>query len=123
MVGEKPWKTYIRSKQNFPDFRTIGFFGVYDRHNGKETANYIGTNLHLNVFKKIRKLGKENIGSTAITAMTTSSQIVYVRNVGDSRAMMSVAGLAKPLSKDHKLTNDDEKKESNEQEDMYNIVV
>ena len=34
--------------------------------------------------------------------------------------MMSVVGLAKPLSEDHKLTNDDEKKESNEQEDMYN---
>ena len=84
--------------------------------------------MHLNIFKLLHEFGEENIekaikdgfmqtdsnmkadqkddvgypGSTAVTAVITPSQIVYVGNAGDSRAVMSVDGLAVPLSVDHK---------------------
>jgi len=121
----------IAIENNIPDSSDYSFFGVYDGHLGKHTAEYIGTNLHLNVFKKIREVGEENIeeaikdafmetdsdwkdksselsvpdncsGSTAVIAVITPSKIVYVGNAGDSRAVLSVSGLAIPLSEDHK---------------------
>src|SRR4051794_19328897 len=44
-----------------PDFLNYSYFGVYDGHGGRTTADYIGANLHHNVFKNIRELGEENI--------------------------------------------------------------
>ncbi|RIA93783.1 phosphatase 2C-like domain-containing protein [Glomus cerebriforme] len=113
-------------ENNIPDFPGYSFFGVYDGHLGKETSEYLGENLHVNIFKKIHEVGEENIenaikdafmqtdndwnvksdsgtsGSTAVIAIKTPNDIVYIGNAGDSRAVMSVAGLAIPLSEDHK---------------------
>ncbi|CAG8536379.1 uncharacterized protein OCT59_025347 [Rhizophagus irregularis] len=115
---------------NIPEFPDYSFFGVYDGHQGKHTSEYLSKNLHLNIFKKIHEIGEENIeeaikdafmqtdddwkdessnysfkcndGSTAVVTVITPNKIVYVGNAGDSRAVMSVGGLAIPLSEDHK---------------------
>ncbi|RIA79934.1 phosphatase 2C-like domain-containing protein [Glomus cerebriforme] len=133
---------------NIPGFSNYSFFGIYDGHCGKDTAQYISKNLHHNIFKKLDELGEKNIenaikdafmktdddwkieigiepssdeydvkksiysakssGSTAVIAVVTPDKIVYVGNTGDSRAVMSVAGLAVPLSEDHKPYNENE---------------
>src|ERR1044072_3841771 len=107
---------------NIPNFTGYSFFGVYDGHGGKEVAEYISENLHLNIFKKIHEIGEDNIekaikdafvqtdnecknkvkskhsGSTAVIAIITPNQMVYVGNTGDSHAVMSDAGSALTLS-------------------------
>jgi protein phosphatase 2C family protein 2/3 len=132
------WRKYMEDtstiETNIPGFLNYNFFGVYDGHRGKTTSKYISKNLHLNIFKKIHELGEENIekaikdsfmqtdsewkvvitdgdnaGSAAVIAVITPNRIVYVGNAGDSRAVMSVAGLAVPLSEDHRPNNNEEK--------------
>eukprot|EP00252_Welwitschia_mirabilis_P003310 TRINITY_DN133_c0_g1_i2.p1 TRINITY_DN133_c0_g1~~TRINITY_DN133_c0_g1_i2.p1 ORF type:complete len:228 (+),score=50.78 TRINITY_DN133_c0_g1_i2:238-921(+) len=49
----------------------------------------------------------ENVGSTAVVAVVSSTQIV-VANCGDSRAVLSRDGKAIPLSSDHKPNREDE---------------
>ncbi|GBC08016.1 hypothetical protein RclHR1_07860010 [Rhizophagus clarus] len=130
------WRRNMEDKHtvegNIPEFPGYSFFGVYDGHLGSDTAEYISKNLHLNIFKKIREIGEENIeeaikdgfmqtdndwkdetsesrknthldsGSTAIVAVMTPNKTIYIGNAGDSRAVMSVCGSAKPLSEDHR---------------------
>jgi protein phosphatase 2C family protein 2/3 len=124
------WRMHMEDKHiiegNIPGFPGYSYFGVYDGHLGTSTVEYISENLHLNIFKKIQEIGEENIeeaikdafmqtdndwkdkidsedksGSTAIVAVITPNKIVYIGNAGDSRAVMSVSGLAVPLSEDH----------------------
>jgi len=44
-------------------------------------------------------------GSTAVTAILIDSKMLYVANVGDSRAVISKGGEAKQLSIDHEPGN------------------
>ncbi|RGB27414.1 phosphatase 2C-like domain-containing protein [Rhizophagus diaphanus] len=136
---------------NIPEFPDYSFFGVYDGHQGKYTSEYLSKNLHLNIFKKIHEIGEENIeeaikdafmqtdddwkdessnypkyndGSTAIVTVITPNKIVYVGNAGDSRAVMSVGGLAIPLSEDHKpnLVNESQRIiQAGESPSNYNV--
>lgn len=53
-------------------------------------------------------LKDEMSGSTAITALHKGSDL-YVGNVGDSRCIASINGVAEPLSHDHKPSNPGEK--------------
>ncbi|KAJ7600523.1 phosphatase 2C-like domain-containing protein [Mycena floridula] len=125
---------------NILDFDTgetespTGFFGVYDGHGGAAVAKYAGQNLHKRLLNdelyrakqyeaalKRTYLGtdediladpvisKDSSGCTAVVALLLSSTI-YVANAGDSRSIISVKGVAKPLSTDHKPNDEGEKK-------------
>ncbi|KAI7857112.1 phosphatase 2C-like domain-containing protein [Circinella umbellata] len=103
------------------------FFGVYDGHGGATIAQYTGQILHKkiresshfdkNEFKEALKDGFISIdkdlsedgnfaydpsGCTAVTALVTPDNRIFVANAGDSRSVISVKGKSKALSFDHK---------------------
>uniref|UniRef100_A0A0D6R6L6 protein-serine/threonine phosphatase n=1 Tax=Araucaria cunninghamii TaxID=56994 RepID=A0A0D6R6L6_ARACU len=110
----------------------VGFFGVFDGHGGSRAAEYLKHHLfenlinHPNFFTDTKQAISESYqqtdadflkvessiyrddGSTASTALLVGDQL-YVANVGDSRAVISKAGEAIPLSEDHKPNRDDER--------------
>ncbi|ORX59423.1 PP2C-domain-containing protein [Hesseltinella vesiculosa] len=109
------------------------FFAVYDGHGGSEVAKYSGSHLYKRILDSkayhdghIRGAMKEgylgidedlradpqykNVGSgcTAVAALITKDNDLYVANAGDSRAVLSVEGRGIALSQDHKPTNEKE---------------
>ncbi|KAI9597308.1 phosphatase 2C-like domain-containing protein [Syncephalis fuscata] len=113
--------------------KRVSFFGVYDGHGGQRVAEYTGRMLHLRIarddafaegdYKKALKNGylgldidirndpdysNETSGCTAVSAIITEDNRIFVANAGDSRAVLSIDGEAKPLSFDHKPGNPDE---------------
>jgi len=110
----------------------VGFFGVFDGHGGSRAAQYLKQYLFDNLIRHPKfmtdtKLAITEIyqqtdaeflkasssiyrddGSTASTAVLVGHNL-YVANVGDSRAVMSKAGEAIPLSEDHKPNRSDER--------------
>jgi len=48
-------------------------------------------------------------GCTAVVALLTHDNKIYVANAGDSRSVLGVKGLVEPLSFDHKPTNEGER--------------
>ena len=58
--------------------------------------------------RKDESLKDEMSGSTAITMLYRKSKL-FVGNVGDSRCIACINGLAEPLSSDHKPCNEEEK--------------
>ncbi|KAF8636043.1 hypothetical protein AX15_000200 [Amanita polypyramis BW_CC] len=108
------------------------FFAVYDGHGGGRVSKYAGENLHkrlategayheqrYDVALKKAFLGtdedmlatreRDTSGATAVAALVTADKKIYVANAGDSRSVISVRGEVKPLSYDHKPTNEMEK--------------
>ncbi|KAJ6613346.1 phosphatase 2C-like domain-containing protein, partial [Mycena sp. CBHHK59/15] len=109
------------------------FFAVYDGHGGGTVAKFAGQNVHKRLVAeesykesqydealKRAFLGtdedllanpahtRDPSGCTAIAALATKDKI-YVANAGDSRSVISVKGEVKPLSFDHKPSNEVEK--------------
>lgn len=103
------------------------FFGVYDGHGGARVAEACRERLHRVLEEEIVE-GKEGlgiewnkvmegcfrrmdeevekdrmVGSTAVVAVVSKDEVV-VANCGDSRAVLCRAGVAMPLSIDHKVT-------------------
>mmetsp|Transcript_9902 Transcript_9902/g.17248 ORF Transcript_9902/g.17248 Transcript_9902/m.17248 type:complete len:426 (-) Transcript_9902:452-1729(-) len=117
------------------DLGTLGsscaFLGVYDGHGGREAADFLAENLHVNVTKSAffpKDLPKSfhdaflktddmllsestsinsGAGSTAVLALVTEDSLV-VANAGDSRCVMSRAGKAIDMSTDHTPFRPDE---------------
>jgi len=110
------------------------FFAVYDGHGGGTVAKFAGQNVHRRLVTeetyhekeyeaamKRAFLGTDEdlradparshdpSGCTAIAALITHDNKIYVANAGDSRSVISVKGESKPLSFDHKPGNDIEK--------------
>lgn len=105
------------------------FFAVYDGHGGSHVANACRERLHEMVAEEVvgggenkvdwqklmegcfSKMDEEvnciasarTIGSTAVVAVVAEQELV-VANCGDCRAVLSRAGVALPLSTDHKVT-------------------
>ncbi|KAK5643526.1 hypothetical protein RI129_007371 [Pyrocoelia pectoralis] len=111
---------------SLPDDPGSAFFAVYDGHGGAKISDYAGKHLHKYITKRNEykegnvidamkqaflemdevmqneeTLKHEQAGSTAIT-MVIKENRVFCANVGDSRAVASVKGVAEPLSSDHK---------------------
>ncbi|KAI8367262.1 phosphatase 2C-like domain-containing protein [Blakeslea trispora] len=109
------------------------FFGVFDGHGGSTVAQYTGQTLHKKVlesehFQKKdyglalkdaflaldKSLIEDNSfaydpsGCTAIAALVTEDDRIIVANAGDSRGILSIDGKVKPLSYDHKPTDEAE---------------
>ena len=51
------------------------------------------------------QIEKEPSGCTAVATLVSDDCTIYCANAGDSRAVLSDAGVAKPLSFDHKPMN------------------
>ncbi|PKC67547.1 PP2C-domain-containing protein [Rhizophagus irregularis] len=114
------------------DKKGYSFFGVYDGHGGQNIAKYSGAHLHEriardpafpnNIEEAIKSgfLGTDEdlrndsqyandpSGCTAVTSIITPQNQVYVGNAGDSRAVISIDGIANPMSNDHKPVNKEE---------------
>lgn len=114
--------------------KSMALFGVFDGHGGEKAAIYTGENLprillEQQSFKegqyeqamkdsflamdvaltKDELLSKDPSGCAATSVLITKDQIICA-NAGDSRTVMSVKdGECKPLSFDHKPTNEGEK--------------
>ncbi|KAI9282651.1 phosphatase 2C-like domain-containing protein [Sporodiniella umbellata] len=111
----------------------LSFFGVFDGHGGSTIAQYTGESLYRKLlesehFKKKEykeafkdaflsldkdlladsKYATDPSGCTAVTALITQDNHIIVANAGDSRAIISTSGKAKPLSYDHKPTDQTE---------------
>lgn len=115
---------------SLPDDPGTAFFAVYDGHGGAKIAEYAGKHLHKYITKQSlykegnvveglkqafleiddamlndESLKYEQAGSTAVTVVIKDNKL-FCANVGDSRAVASVKGIAEPLSCDHKPTNE-----------------
>ncbi|XP_010469904.1 PREDICTED: probable protein phosphatase 2C 25 [Camelina sativa] len=113
--------------------RKQAIFGVYDGHGGVKAAEFAAKNLDKNVVEEVDGkrddseisdavkrgylmtdaafLKEKDVkgGSCCVTALVKEGNLV-VANAGDCRAVMSVGGVAKALSSDHRPSRDDEKK-------------
>ncbi|POY75513.1 hypothetical protein BMF94_1415 [Rhodotorula taiwanensis] len=113
--------------------KPTSFFAVYDGHGGSTVAKFAGDTVHSRLannahFKKrdweasLKRAYLETdedlranpdfkgdpSGCTAVSTIITPEMNIICANAGDSRAVMSVGGEAKPLSFDHKPTNQGE---------------
>ncbi|PWA41168.1 hypothetical protein CTI12_AA443730 [Artemisia annua] len=106
------------------------FFGVFDGHGGPKAAAFAAENLYKNIVTEVEKTGENNIteaikqgylntdaqflvqdhrgGSCCVTALIRDSNLV-VSNAGDCRAVVSIGGIATPLTSDHRPSRPDEK--------------
>ncbi|SAM07630.1 hypothetical protein [Absidia glauca] len=116
----------------YKDTKT-SFFAVFDGHGGSEVAKYSGEHLHHRIMdsdafrqKKVHDALKQGYlgidddlradpimehvpsGCTAVSALITEDDDLYVANAGDSRAVLCTDGRAIALSEDHKPTNEKE---------------
>ncbi|KAH8550867.1 phosphatase 2C-like domain-containing protein [Umbelopsis sp. PMI_123] len=106
------------------------FFAVFDGHGGAAVAKYCGQFLHKKVLEEStfsekqyedalrdgflktdqdlredKEFANDSSGCTAVVALITADNHVFVSNAGDSRAVISIHGKCKPLSYDHKPVN------------------
>ncbi|KAG6527891.1 probable protein phosphatase 2C 76 [Zingiber officinale] len=124
---------FYDTKLSSIDEQTISLFGIFDGHGGSRAAEYLKEHLFVNLMKHplfmtdtklaisetYQKTDSEFLeterntfrddGSTASTAILIGKHL-YVANVGDSRVVMSKAGIAIALSDDHKPNRGDERK-------------
>ena len=127
----------------------IDFFLICDGHGGKEVAKFasnllqelfmkknlkypLSENQIYHIFNSIQndlinhlfKIGLE-CGCTALIVIRYSvnynDKHIQVRNLGDSRAVMSTQGVARSLTKDHKPSWPDEKKRICDVNKKYNL--
>jgi len=107
------------------------FYGVFDGHGGHSCSEYTAENLHKLILKQnysiqpipslksgfkqldhdwlsIAEKNNMDDGSTVISCLIVNG-VIYVANVGDSRAVLSSNGKAIAMSRDHKPNREDEK--------------
>ncbi|KAG7712857.1 hypothetical protein KL950_000728 [Ogataea haglerorum] len=130
---EDSHSTILNMNGSKTDEEQVAFFGVYDGHGGEKVALFTGEKLPdiLKATKSYQtreysqslkdgflacdvailddeELSKDPSGCAA-TCVIISKDKIYCGNAGDSRTILSVNGQCKPLSFDHKPTNEGEK--------------
>ncbi|KAG7878203.1 hypothetical protein KL905_003957 [Ogataea polymorpha] len=130
---EDSHSTILNMNDSNTEEEQVAFFGVYDGHGGEKVALFTGEKLPgiLKATKSYQsreysqslkdgflacdvailndeELSKDPSGCAA-TCVIISKDEIYCGNAGDSRTIMSVNGQCKPLSFDHKPTNEGEK--------------
>ncbi|KAK1403254.1 Protein-serine/threonine phosphatase [Heracleum sosnowskyi] len=109
-----------------------GFFGVYDGHGGNKAAQFVAENLHGNIKEMLEKFSENgdkeeavkqgylktdqdflkqgvSSGACCVTALIKGDELI-VSNVGDCRAVLCQAGTAEAITKDHRASEEDERK-------------
>lgn len=107
------------------------FFVVIDGHGGRAAADFVAENLGRNIMNEIKLLGdgnkieaavrrgysvtdeqflnqKVNGGACAASVLVKDGEL-HVANVGDCKVILSRKGVATALTKDHRLTREDER--------------
>ncbi|KAJ0241514.1 protein phosphatase 2C 17 [Hirschfeldia incana] len=112
----------------------LGLFAIFDGHSGDQVAAYLQKHLFSSILKDgdflvdpRRTIAKAYIntdqtilsdtcnsdlwsgGSTAVTALLINGKVLWIANVGDSRAIVSRRGKATQISVDHDPDNDAER--------------
>ncbi|CAG79549.1 YALI0E14795p [Yarrowia lipolytica CLIB122] len=123
----------LKDAKGQPEKKKVAFFGVYDGHGGDKVAIYTGDNLHhivarqeafakgdygqalkdgfLSTDRAILEdaaLKHDSSGCTATTAIVSDGKVICA-NAGDSRTVLGVKGIAKPMSFDHKPQHEGER--------------
>uniref|UniRef100_A0A6A7GA39 Protein phosphatase 2C-related protein n=1 Tax=Hirondellea gigas TaxID=1518452 RepID=A0A6A7GA39_9CRUS len=136
-IGER---TYMEDDHialdSFCGLETMGFYGLYDGHGGRQTVDFVVKSFHKNLEHHLRhhpddpmdsvfeqcylrtdsQVSRMDIlqsGTTAVTGLTrmeNDRKILYVANCGDSRAVLCRNGTAVRLSRDHKPQDPEEQK-------------
>ncbi|XP_071737941.1 probable protein phosphatase 2C 25 [Rutidosis leptorrhynchoides] len=107
-----------------------GFFGIFDGHGGTKAVEFAAENLDKNILIEVEKMGdmsiieavkqgymntdtqfldKDQHGGTCCVTAIVRDKTLIVSNAGDCRALVSVGGVATPLTSDHRLSRHDEK--------------
>ena len=76
-----------------------------------QTLNHTLTEVFQKIDNELRLLDSDGCGSTACVAVVRKEgnhQVLYVANIGDSRAVLSRSGKAERVSIDDKADNQDE---------------
>jgi protein phosphatase PTC1 len=113
-----------------PNDPSSGLFAIFDGHGGRQVSDYCAERFPLEIKKELTKnpadltqslndvflkinnelrlLDSDGCGSTACVAIVRkegANNILYLANVGDSRAVLSKSGTAERLSIDDKCDN------------------
>ena len=120
---------------NFAGDVTCGLFGVFDGHGGSSVSEYLKERFpeelkariesdspsdlvgviedtFEKIDKEVKMLDSEQCGSTAcigVVRMESGHRVLYIANVGDTRALLSRNGVEERLSIDHRLSEYSEK--------------
>ncbi|PAA67363.1 hypothetical protein BOX15_Mlig032573g1, partial [Macrostomum lignano] len=130
------WRVHMEDAHSsflsLPGHLDTAYFAVFDGHGGSKVAKYAAANLHRKILaqpsfpadpsaamergflaldeemQNCKETRDELAGSTALAIILREGR-VWCASAGDSRAVMSVCGLAVELSRDHKPSNETEK--------------
>ncbi|CAA6661642.1 unnamed protein product [Spirodela intermedia] len=88
---------------------SVSFYGVFDGHGGKDAAHFVRDNLPRLIVEDAgfpleleKVVARSFVEIDAQFAQTCSGQSLLVANAGDCRAVLSRAGTAVEMSKDHR---------------------
>ena len=116
-----------------PNDPSSGLFAIFDGHGGRQVSDYCAerfpleirkelmknpadlnqplTDAFLKVNNELRLIDADGCGSTACVVLVRkegNSNVVYVANIGDTRAVLSKSGTAERMSVDDKCDNPEE---------------